>query len=587
MFSRLLLRPRWALLSVIMVALVFLIAPSASPIPPDQKPNPGKGSGGGRGDGGGTGDPAPPGALSDGGTNAQAAAAPSAGRASASSQSVADDTVLVGFQPGTSASEQATITRAARAIDLRTIGAGTHVLSVETGHVTEKIAFLKTQRGVRYAEPDYVVRADMTPNDRYYNKLWGLPKIQADKAWDVTTGSQNVVVGVVDTGIDYDHPDLAANVWSNNGSINGCAAGTHGYNALTLTCDPLDDHNHGTHVSGTIGAVGNNGIGVIGVNSSVKIVGLKFLNSGGSGSTSGAIAAIDWAVKAKIAGVNLRVLSNSWGGGGYSQALRDEIVKAGTNDILFVAAAGNYASNNDVAPLYPCSYGVANEICVAATDTRDSLASFSNYGPSSVDLSAPGVSILSTLRGGTYGTMSGTSMATPHVSGAAALALSNGYQSVATLKATILAAVDPIASQAGRTKTGGRLDVCKALPACSGVVPPPPPPPPPPTTGDFSIGASPSRQAVSAGASVSYTVAVTPSGGFTGLVALIVTGLPTGGSGSFAPTPLSVTSSTSNSSKLSLTTSATTPQANYTLTITAASGSLTHTKTVVLRVRRN
>ena len=509
----------------------------------------------------------------------------SAPAASPSTEPFVDDAVLVGFESGTAIADQRAIEASVGATESRVIGAGTHVVHVPEGTVVEKIAQLKAHSKVRYAEPDYIVRADMTPNDRYYNKLWGLPKISADQAWNVTTGSQNVVVGVVDTGIDYNHPDLAANVWSNSGTINGCAAGTHGYNALVLSCDPLDDHNHGTHVSGTIGAVGNNGIGVIGVNSSVKIMGLKFLNSGGSGTTSGAVAAIDWAVKAKIAGVNVRVLSNSWGGSGYSQALRDEIVKAGANDILFVAAAGNYGRNDDATPFYPCSYGVSNEICVAATDTHDSLASFSNYGPNSVDLSAPGVSILSTLRGGTYGTMSGTSMATPHVSGAAALALSTGYQSVAALKATILAAVDPVASQAGLTRTGGRLDVCKALPACSGVAPPPPPPPPP-ATGDFSIDASPARQAVSAGGSASYTVTVTPSGGFTGLVALAVTGLPTGASGSFTPTPLSVTSSTSDSSILSVTTSSTTPQTNYALTVTATSGSLTHTKTVVLRVRR-
>src|SRR5439155_23734652 len=176
-------------------------------------------------------------------------------------------------------------------------------------------------------------------------------------AWaSSNTWSSGVVVGVVDTGVDYNHPDLAANVWTNPGSINGCPAGTHGYNVLNATCDPMDDNHHGTHVSGTIGAVGNNGIGVIGVSPTVRIIGLKFLNSSGSGSTSGAVTAIDWAVKAKQAGVNVRVLSNSWGGGAFSQALLDEINKAGANDILFVAAAGNYGANNDTTPIYPCSY---------------------------------------------------------------------------------------------------------------------------------------------------------------------------------------------------------------------------------------
>jgi hypothetical protein len=177
-------------------------------------------------------------------------------------------------------------------------------------------------------------------------------------------------------------------------------------------------------------------------------------------------------------------------------------------------------------------------------------------------------------------------MATPHVSGAAALALATGYQSVATLRATILSTVDPIASQAGLTRTGGRLDVCKALPACSGVAPPSPlPSPPPPATGDFSIDASPRRDAVPPGGAISYNVTVTPNGGFTGLVALTVSGLPNDGSGSFGLTPLDVTPA-SSSTNLTVTTSPTTAPGNYTLTITAASGSLTHTATVILRVKR-
>lgn len=393
-----------AVYTIVLVGLVvaFLLAPSALTAPLGPEPSEdGQSAGAGDRPGAGGQSPAP-----------QPAPAPAG--------SFGDSTVLVGFEAGTTADEQRAIVAGAGAAEERVIGAGTHVLRVPKGQVAAKIALLKKHSKVRYAEPDYTVQADMTPNDRYYRQLWGLPKIQAEQAWDVTTGSQSVVVGVVDTGIDYNHPDLAANVWSNNGTINGCAAGTHGYNARTLTCDPLDDHNHGTHVAGTIGAVGNNGIGVAGVNSSVKLMGLKFLSSSGSGSTSGAIAAIDWAVKAKLAGVNVRVLSNSWGGGGYSQALRDEITKAGANDILFVAAAGNNGGNNDAAPNYPASYALSNVLSVAAVDSDDALAPFSNYGRTSVDLAAPGVSIESTVPGG-YATASGTSMATPHVAAVAAL----------------------------------------------------------------------------------------------------------------------------------------------------------------------
>ncbi len=488
-----------------------------------------------------------------------------------------DGTILVGFRSATTLKRQRAIERASGARETRVIGAGTHVLRVPKGQVRTKISVLKKYPGVRYAEPDYLVKADMTPNDSMYNKLWGMPKIVANQAWDVSTGSKSVVVGVVDTGVDYTHPDLASNVWSNNGSINGCAAGTHGFNALTNTCDPMDDHNHGSHVSGTIGAVGNNGIGVIGVDPSVSIMGLKFLNSGGGGTTSGAVAAIDWAVRAKVAGVNIRVLSNSWGGGGYSQALKDEIDKAGARDILFVAAAGNYGRDNDTTPFYPCSYHTANEICVAASDNRDRLASFSNYGVGSVDLAAPGTNILSTIRGGAYSTMSGTSMATPHVSGTAALMLSKGYESVFALKNTILSTVDPIPAASGKTTTGGRLNADRAVLSAT---------PTPPPVGDFSLTVSPSSQSVSGGGAATYTVTVTPNGGFTGPVYLTLSGLPYGASASLSSNPVTVPSSSSPASAtLQVATTASTPHGKNTLTITGVAGSLEHAANAALQVK--
>jgi len=228
---------------------------------------------------------------------------------------------------------------------------------------------------------------------------------------------------------------------------------------------------HGTHVSGTIAGVGNNSIGVAGVNWVGSILGAKFLNSSGSGTDSDAINAIEFTVQAKIAlgaGANVRVLSNSWGGGAFSQALLAEINRANTYNMLFVAAAGNNASNNDTTPFYPANYAAPNVVSVAATDNKDQLASFSDYGATTVHLGAPGNNVYSTLANNNYGYLSGTSMATPHVSGAAALVLSvcPNLQTSA-LKSTILGNVDADQALSVKTATGGRLNVNKAVRNCS------------------------------------------------------------------------------------------------------------------------
>nr|MBA2559789.1 S8 family serine peptidase [Propionibacteriales bacterium] len=276
-------------------------------------------------------------------------------------------------------------------------------------------------------------------------------------------------------GLDYTHPDLAANVWSNPGGVGGCAAGTHGYNAISSTCDPMDDDTvyggHGTHVAGILGAVGDNGIGVAGVNWTTTILPVKWVGSGGSGTTSNLIIALDWLVQAKQAGVNLRVVNDSqtWSGTAPSQALSDEIDLLGQNGILFVTAAGNTHDNNDNPALrrWPCAYERPTEICVTASDQRDALPSWANIGPTTVDLAAPGNNIYSTLRNGAYGVVSGGSMASPQVAGAAALILSVQDMSPQALKADILKNVDPLPSLSGLVRTGGRLDICKALPGCA------------------------------------------------------------------------------------------------------------------------
>src|SRR3989441_759779 len=450
------------------------------------------------------------------------------------------------------------------------------------------LAFLRNHPDVAYAEPNYIVQADALPNDTSFGILWGLRNfgqvvgtpgtpgadIQTPLAWDVSTGSAANVVAVIDTGIKYTHPDLAANVWSaptsftvviGGQTITG-PAGSHGFNAILKPCDPDDDNGHGTHVSGTIGAVGNNSRGIAGVNWTTRIMASKFLDANGTGTTADAINAIEFVIQAAAAtGASVRVLSNSWSTGGFSQALLDEINKANTKDMLFVASAGNNGANNDTVPRYPASYNAPNVIAVASTNNRDTLAGDSNYGPSSVHLAAPGVNILSTVPGDLYQYLSGTSMAVPHVSGAAALVLSRCGLNTAALKNNLLASVDPIPLLNGLVATGGRLNVNTAIRAC---VP------------NFSMAVTPATQADTAGASTSYTLNVTPSGGFAGTVALTVSGLPSGVTASF--TPPSVT--TPGSSTMTVTSSPTTPTGTYPLTITGTSGSLIHTISVTLTV---
>jgi subtilisin family serine protease len=364
---------------------------------------------------------------------------------------------------------------------------GIRFLQVPRYRVRATARRVRGHEGVRYAERNQVVEAAATPNDPSFGLRWPLENTgqtvngvagirgadeDAVPAWDVTTGDPSIVVGEVDSGVDYGHPDLAANIWSNPGGIGGCPAGTHGYNVISATCDPMDDDTryfgHGTHVAGLIGAVGNNGIGVTGVNWSTTILPVKFLNSAGKGSTSQLIAALEWLLAAKQAGVNVRVVNLSHGLTTYSQALADEIDRLGANNILLVTAAGNYGNDDDdpAVTRYPCANDNANLICVAATTQKDTLANWSNYGASTVDLAAPGNNIYSTLRNGTYGYIKGTSMSTAEVSGAAALILASTDLSTTALKAEILDNTDPLPSLQGKVLTGGRLDICQAMPAC-------------------------------------------------------------------------------------------------------------------------
>jgi subtilisin family serine protease len=336
---------------------------------------------------------------------------------------------------------------------------------------------------VDYAEPDHILYAVQTiPNDPSFGTLWALNNtgqsggtpdadIDAPEAWDLATGSSEVVAAVVDTGINYNHPDLASNIWVNpletaNGiddDGNGYVDDLHGWDFVHNDSEPLDDYGHGSHVAGTIAASGNNTLGVAGVNWQCRLMALKFLDNRGNGTTSDAVDALAYATAMRRRGIPVRLTNNSWGGGnGYS--LSAAIAESGDAGLLCVAAAGNDGSDNDAFPFYPASYSWSNIIAVAATDRRDALAGFSNHGRKSVDLAAPGVEIYSATLGTSYGSMSGTSMAAPHVAGVAALLWSAWPEARwQDVREAILSSVDPLPALTNITLTGGRLNAYKAL----------------------------------------------------------------------------------------------------------------------------
>jgi subtilisin family serine protease len=343
---------------------------------------------------------------------------------------------------------------------------------------------------VEYAEPNFEINLDeaegplvpVLPHDPQFENQWALSNsgqkggkkgadISATLAWATTTGTENLVVAVLDTGVDYTHEDLAANMWARPDGMapyHDAELGTiddlNGFNAVDNASDPMDDNGHGTHCAGIIGAEGENDLGIAGVNWKVQIMPLKFMGAGGSGTTKDAIEAINYVIDRKKAGVNVRIISASWGSTQRSRSLEAVIRKAYENDILFVAAAGNASTDNDRTPHFPSSYDVPNVISVAALDRNDQLAPFSNYGVKSVAIAAPGVDILSTWLGNEYEEKSGTSMATPVVSGVAALVLAeNPRMSVDDLRKKLLASTDPIVALKGKTVTGGRINAAKAL----------------------------------------------------------------------------------------------------------------------------
>lgn len=479
-------------------------------------------------------------------------------------------------------------------LDKQLGGAGLRLLRSRSKNTAAILRVLAARRDVLYAEPDYVVRVSAarspaptpvpTPDDPKFSDQWALDNsgaaitftnpdgttgsfsgiagsdIDAVNGWATGTGTTKHVVGIVDTGIDYTHPDLAANVWAApapftvtiGGQTITCGAGSHGFNSITNVCDPADDNFHGTHISGIIGARGNDSYGVSGVNWQSSLIGLKFIGSDGTGNISDAINVLEFAVQVKQffaatpTPVDIRVLNNSWNIDAHSQALLDQISRTNENNMLIVASAGNgtlgVGDNNDLAPSYPASYAVShtftpndssppvsitaasNVISVAATDYNDELSPAYNFGKQSVHLAAPGVQILSTLPGGSYGFLSGTSQSAAFVSGASALVLSECSLGTGDLKRALLDGVDKgaVGSVTGlgtlfdKTLTGGRLNVSRALGACAVA------------GADLSITISDSADAVKPGNDFSYNLLVTNNGPSSAVGVTVTAELPAG-----------------------------------------------------------
>lgn len=388
------------------------------------------------------------------------------------------------------------------------IGAFAVVKAQDEKSLLTTVKILNNDPDIEYAEPNYLYSVKPlkayantykelpyssgidafaeAPNDPRFKELWGLRNtgsnepngrvagvegsdVNALAAWDITKGAKQVRIAVIDTGIDYTHPDLARNMWVNKAEAsgkkgvdddgNGYVDDIYGYDFANNDADPMDGNGHGTHCAGTIGAVHNDGVGVAGVMDQVTLVPIKFLDDSGSGSLDAAIQSIDYATK-----MNVDLMSNSWGGGGRSEALNEAIKNAADKGIIFTAAAGNSSSNNDASESYPANYDQANVISVAALTAQNGLASFSSYGRNKVHIAAPGHNVLSTVPGNKYDVFSGTSMATPHVSGVIGLLLAKeGRMDLGQLRERVVMTGVPVAGLRGKTLTSSRIDAYNLL----------------------------------------------------------------------------------------------------------------------------
>ncbi len=363
-----------------------------------------------------------------------------------------------------------------------------YLVKLSSDRSAANLKALRSNPAVSSIQANRVFKMNLAANDPSLSKQYQHKIINDAAAWDVTTGSKDVIVAIIDTGVNYKHPDIAPNYWTNPGETgldangndkatngidddgNGYVDDWHGWDFVNNDNDPMDDHGHGTHCAGIIGAKGNNGVGGSGINWDVSLVGLKFINGKtGEGDTAGAVQAIEYATK-----MGFDITSNSWGGTVDDSDSADDAgdedvlltaIKANTDaGHLFVAAAGNELSNNDKKPVLPASYDIDGILSVAASTSSDRLAFYSNYGATTVDLAAPGSDIYSTVLGSGYESMSGTSMAAPVVAGAAALLkAAHPDWTGLELKEQLMKTVDPISNMKNKVLTGGRLNVGRAL----------------------------------------------------------------------------------------------------------------------------
>jgi subtilisin family serine protease len=387
--------------------------------------------------------------------------------------------IVVRYLPGVDEGEQAEARAALDAsVEDASEATGLEVLAVPEGTDPQQAAAAaESLPQVLYAEPNYAYRIAAVPNDPKYRDQWPLHPsnrsgmnsgIDAPSAWNATTGSPSVTVAVVDSGVDSAHPDLAPNIWTNpaetggreaNGTDddgNGFVDDWRGWDWTEDDNDPADALGHGTHTAGTIGAVGNNGVGVSGVNWHVRLMPLRVIDASGVGYATDVAEAFTYAARA-----GAQVVNASLSGPEMSQAMYEAIAAA--PQTLFVVAAGNEGKDNDVSPSYPCNIDLPNVVCVTATGQFNELTPFSNWGARSVDLAAPGMRIVSTWPGGGYAEGMGTSAATPHVSGTAALAWSRVPGGALAVRDRLLGSVEPIPELQGRTVTGGRVNAASAL----------------------------------------------------------------------------------------------------------------------------